>query len=335
MAVKEKRIPIDGAEIYVRREGRGKPIVLVHGIALNSDMWRYQVPYLKQRGYEVISMDLRGFGRSHHYKDDKPADYTYERWAKDLGRVLQAFHLRHVTLVGYSMGGAIAMQYMLHSNWRVDKFILVAAAGPYLQEDLPFPDDHRLRVTRAGIKLFVEMLEGIDQLEGDDLIGAADNAADEAFEHFLRIAFPTVRHADFPDGIDGLEWLKEMFHGCSYDALIGGLNQMHDVQIPLDVGSIDTPTTICHGLLDLFVPFGLGEYQQELINKAHLEPIMGGHGLFFEKAGELNRALTGAHVRRVPECPLYFCPVRWFTGTQAESWRNAYKGVTTHPHSRR
>ncbi|MGA7075843.1 MAG: alpha/beta hydrolase, partial [Halobacteriota archaeon] len=295
--------------IYVRREGEGKPIVLVHGIALTHDMWRYQVPYLKQNGYEVVSIDLRGFGSSQYYKFGKAAEYTYERWAKDLGLILQAYDLQQVTLVGYSMGGAVAMQYMLDSNWRVDKLVLIAATGPNMQETgLPFPpDDARLAATCVGLNTFAELIKKIDQVGSDQAV----KAADDAFEAFLRLTFPTIYLMDFADGIDGVKWLRKMFDSCSREALVGGLKQMHDVKIPLRVGTINTPTRICHGILDPFVPFGLGEHQKKLIADADLTPLIGGHGLFFEQADELNRALAGGQVRQIPECPFYLCPVRW------------------------
>ncbi|MGZ4902919.1 MAG: hypothetical protein ACXV47_08560 [Halobacteriota archaeon] len=86
-------------------------------------------------------------------------------------------------------------------------------------ESLPGRDDHRLAATRAGIKISVELLEAIDQGEGDEAV----EAANRAFDYFLRFIFPIIRHADFPDCIDGLEWRREMFYVCDHEALIGGL----------------------------------------------------------------------------------------------------------------
>ncbi|MGZ4864665.1 MAG: alpha/beta fold hydrolase [Halobacteriota archaeon] len=307
----EEKIPVDEAEIYVRREGvGGKPIMLVHGIALDSDMWRYQVPYLKQRGYEVVTLDLRGFGQSQYVTTNTPAEYTYERWAKDLDRVIQHYGLQHVTMVGYSMGGAVVMEYMMNYSGSVDKFVLVDAAGPYMQEKLPFPDNDRLAATCLGIETFRDLVIAIGQA-GDDQ--AAKAAANNAFEYFWRLTFPTIRLVHFPDGINGLTWVREMFEGCTHEALVSGLTQMHDTEIKLDGYKINTPITVCHGLLDPFVPFGLGEKTyRDLRPYSDLEMIMAGHGLFFEQARELNHVLTG---EPVPECRFTWCPIRRILGS--------------------
>jgi pimeloyl-ACP methyl ester carboxylesterase len=175
------------------------------------------------------------------------------------------------------------------------------------ETDLPFPDSARLAATCAGLNSFAELIKKIDQAGSDQ----AAKAADVAFAAFLRLTFPTIDLMDFPDGFDGVNWLREMFDSCSHEALVSGLKQMHDVKIPLFKGTINTPTRICHEILDPFVPFGLGEHQKELIEGADLIPLIGGYGLFFEQADELNRALAGGQVRQIPECPFFLCPVRW------------------------
>jgi len=66
------------------------PSNVVHGWALNHEMWKFQIPYLKDNGYQVVAIDLRGFGNS----DKPPAGYTYETWANDLGTVIEKLDRR-------------------------------------------------------------------------------------------------------------------------------------------------------------------------------------------------------------------------------------------------
>jgi pimeloyl-ACP methyl ester carboxylesterase len=117
----------NGVKIFAQVQGEGKPIVLIHGWGLNHEMWNAQIPYLTEHGYKAVAVDLRGFGNS-----DKPvAVYDYDTWANDIGKVLEALDLQNVTLVGYSIGGAISMYYAAtRSDPHVEKLALVAAAGP-------------------------------------------------------------------------------------------------------------------------------------------------------------------------------------------------------------
>src|SRR5438874_115130 len=52
---------VNGIRLYYESQGDGPPVVLVHGLGLSGDMWRYQVPALAQR-YRVITLDTRGRG---------------------------------------------------------------------------------------------------------------------------------------------------------------------------------------------------------------------------------------------------------------------------------
>ncbi|MGZ4924230.1 MAG: alpha/beta fold hydrolase [Halobacteriota archaeon] len=82
---------------------------------------------------------------------------------------------------------------------------------------------------------------------------------------------------------------------------------MHEKYIPLDGNGINVPTTVCHGLIDEFLPFGLERQTSESLGSySELEILMAGHGLFVEKARELNRVLAGV---QVPDCRLIGCVI--------------------------
>lgn len=91
--------------IYSREEGRGAPIVMLHGFAASHYTWRYQIADLK-RNYRVIAVDLKGFGKS-----GKPVDGKYSIFdqADLVIQFLRRKNLTNVTLVGHSLGGAVAL----------------------------------------------------------------------------------------------------------------------------------------------------------------------------------------------------------------------------------
>jgi pimeloyl-ACP methyl ester carboxylesterase len=58
---------VGGLSFHVVEEGKGVPVLLLHGFPDSSHLWRHQIPALAKAGFRVIAPDLRGFGRS-----DKP-----------------------------------------------------------------------------------------------------------------------------------------------------------------------------------------------------------------------------------------------------------------------
>src|SRR6516225_2774683 len=92
-----------GTRVFVTRQGKGDPIVLLHGIAHSSDAWSRVIPALAQH-YEVVALDLPGCGRS-----DKPeTDYSLGAQAVAVRYALDSLGLDLVTVVGHSFGGGIA-----------------------------------------------------------------------------------------------------------------------------------------------------------------------------------------------------------------------------------
>ena len=95
----------DGAKIAVEDINRDahKTVVLVHGWPIRKEMYEYQKNILLDRGYRVVSYDIRGFGNSSVPK----SGYNYNQLATDLYCVIDNLKVDSVTLVGFSMGGAI------------------------------------------------------------------------------------------------------------------------------------------------------------------------------------------------------------------------------------
>jgi non-heme chloroperoxidase len=90
-----------GVELFYQDQGKGRPVVLIHGWPLSHEMWQYQLLELPKHGLRTIAYDRRGFGHS-----SKPWDgYDYDTFADDLKSVLDALDLEDAILVGFSMGG--------------------------------------------------------------------------------------------------------------------------------------------------------------------------------------------------------------------------------------
>ncbi|WP_448507348.1 alpha/beta fold hydrolase [Immundisolibacter sp.] len=115
----EGDIDIDGGRLHYRREGRGEPLVLVHGFGLDHRVWAPQWPVLTE-SFDVISYDLRGFGRS-----SLPGEAPYAHH-QDLRALLDALKVERAHLIGHSLGGGIAASFDVAYPERTGRVVLSA-----------------------------------------------------------------------------------------------------------------------------------------------------------------------------------------------------------------
>lgn len=95
----------DECQLHYEEYGSGTPLLLVHGLGSSTLDWEYQIPTLS-RHHRVISLDLRGHGRS-----DKPDErYSIAGFAEDVAALVEHLNLSPVHLVGISMGGMTGFQ---------------------------------------------------------------------------------------------------------------------------------------------------------------------------------------------------------------------------------
>jgi pimeloyl-ACP methyl ester carboxylesterase len=109
-------------------QGEGIPLVLVHGLGARGEDWGRMMPALAAHGFHIYAPDLPGYGRS-----SKPKDATYSIAMEEAAVVsfLQAMHLPHADVGGWSMGGWVAMKLALDHPEMVDRLVIYDSAGVY------------------------------------------------------------------------------------------------------------------------------------------------------------------------------------------------------------
>jgi pimeloyl-ACP methyl ester carboxylesterase len=116
---------VDGLSLHYVVEGRGPAVVLLHGLGGFAQSWRHTIDALATRA-TVFAVDLPGFGRS-----AKPRTaYGLGYFARALHGFLDAMGVGQASLVGHSLGGAVAVTYALTHPSRVERVALVAALVP-------------------------------------------------------------------------------------------------------------------------------------------------------------------------------------------------------------
>ena len=124
----------DGIKLAYERVGDGAPVFLIHGFGSSAHQnWKSTGWYgsLTAAGFAVVAMDCRGHGLSD--KPHDPAFYGHDRMAEDALAVMNAAGIVAAPVVGYSMGGFIALRLAAAHGARVSKLALGGVGEFYLR----------------------------------------------------------------------------------------------------------------------------------------------------------------------------------------------------------
>jgi non-heme chloroperoxidase len=256
----------DGVKINVQDIGTGQPVVFLHGWPVNSNMFEYQFNELPKYGYRCIGIDLRGFGES-----DKPWDgYNYHTMTDDVRAVIDALDLHNVALVGFSMGGALAIHYMArYQGAGVSRLALMRAAAPVFtqREDFPFG------LPRSGV---------------DGLIAGTYADRPAMLKGFSQNFFYAPEKLSQEFSI----WNLSLGLAASSYATIQCAIELRDADLRGDLASIHVPTAILHGIDDKVCLFDLAKVMHEGIKGSELIAFENaGHGFYYEQRDKVNAEL--------------------------------------------
>ena len=111
-------------DIFIRDEGEGFPLVLVHGFLGSSAMWKPQIDFFKDN-FRVITPDLPGFGKSNKAKPHN----SIQSMANLLLDCLEEKKIDKFYLLGHSMGGMIVQEMSKKSGEKISKLVCYST-GP-------------------------------------------------------------------------------------------------------------------------------------------------------------------------------------------------------------
>jgi pimeloyl-ACP methyl ester carboxylesterase len=119
-----KYLELHGDRVAYRDAGDGDVVLLIHGMAGSSETWRALIPQLSKR-YRVIAPDLLGHGHS-----AKPrGDYSLGAFAVWLRDLLDELAVSRATIVGQSLGGGVAMQFVYQHPDYCERLVLISSGG--------------------------------------------------------------------------------------------------------------------------------------------------------------------------------------------------------------
>jgi pimeloyl-ACP methyl ester carboxylesterase len=116
---------VDGVHLYYEVHGAGRPVILLHGGFGTIDHdWGALIPALAAH-YQVIAVELQAHGRTADI--DRPL--RYESLADDIDALISQQKLDHPDVIGYSLGGGVALQLAIHHPGSIGKIALVSTAA--------------------------------------------------------------------------------------------------------------------------------------------------------------------------------------------------------------
>lgn len=115
---------VNTIELDYEDSGKGKVLLLLHGLGSTKKDWDAQVPFFSKT-HRVITVDLRGHGNSSKPEDD----YGVELMTEDVIQLLDHLNIKKVTAVGFSMGGAVAFE-MAASHPDYLENLVIVNSGP-------------------------------------------------------------------------------------------------------------------------------------------------------------------------------------------------------------
>lgn len=225
-----KRLVANEIELETVDQGRGRPLVFVHGFPLDHTIWNAQVDELSGR-YRVIAPDLRGFGAS----GVTEGTVTMDTMADDLAALLDSLGVEEpVVLCGLSMGGYVAWQFRRRHASRLGALVLCdtragadspeAAAGRLATADAVIAEGPAALVEGMVPKLLAEAtLRGRPQLvesvrkmmlatDPRGIAAAARGMAErpDSTELLAKIDFPTLVIVGRHDALSTVDQMRSM-----------------------------------------------------------------------------------------------------------------------------
>jgi len=248
----------DGAQIFYKDWGSGKPVMFHHGWPLSSDDWDAQMLFFLAKGYRVIAHDRRGHGRSSQTFVCNDMD-TY---ARDVAELVKHLDLRDAVHIGHSTGGGEVARYVAqHSQGRASKAILIGAVPPIM-----------LKTEKNPEGLPIELFDGFRA-----------RVATDRSEFYREVPTPFFGYnrpgAAVSEGVKGNWWRQGMMGGvkAQYDCI----KAFSETDFTEDLQKLNVPVLIMHGADDQIVPIANSALlSAKLVKNAQLKVYPGlSHGM--------------------------------------------------------
>jgi pimeloyl-ACP methyl ester carboxylesterase len=233
-------------QVHYRDEGKGFPIVLVHGTASSLHTWDDWTKSLT-KNYRIIRMDLPAFGIT---GPNANADYSVKSYTNFLYQFLTKLKVDKFHLAGNSLGGNIAWNYAAEYPNKVEKLILVDASG--LPTNKPQPAIFKMAKTPVLNSLFLYITpKFFIKKNMSEVYANESKITDELVTRYHKMALRVGNRQAF---IDRAKTDFKLGEKANYDKL----------------KSIKTPTLLIWGAKDNWIPLNNGKRMDSIMQNSKL-----------------------------------------------------------------
>jgi pimeloyl-[acyl-carrier protein] methyl ester esterase len=252
----------DGTTISFSDQGKGLPLLFLHGWLMSRRVWHFQLPLAAE--FRIITLDLRGHGGS-----DSPI-FSYAACLDDIEQLLDHLGIDNLVIVGWSMGAQIAISSCARLQGRVSGLVLVGGTSCFCTAD-----------GYAG---------GLPKIEARGMAIRVKRDYREASGHFFRSMF-SAQETAVADLLDIAA--KTTASLPPRQLALAALQELIDSDLRGLLAKMPSPALLVHGAEDRICPVGAAEFMADRLPLASLMVLPdAGHAPFLTAAERFNAAVT-------------------------------------------
>jgi len=263
----DMKLEAGGVDLNYELSGEGASLTLVHGFTDNLNMWYNQVPVFSER-FQVLVYDVRGHGKT----KTPEGGFSMDLFAADVHALLKALGIEKTCILGYSMGGRIALRFALEHP-EMTRGLVFANSG-VMGSDVQ-PTERQLAELAERRRQLVEMFE-TGQIEV-----IADGMAERSFSPGFRDKDPATfqKYKDVKLQNDPRHYLAIM------QAMVEAITN------PPDLRQLQCPALIIAGEQDSFMAVAEAKSMERAIGDATVRVLPTGHAAAIEAPQAFNQAV--------------------------------------------
>ena len=268
----QRWVEVAGRRVNVVELGSGPPIVFVHGLSGSWQNWLEQLPVFA-REHRVVAFDLPGFGAS-----EMPADeISISGYARFVDALHDAMGIDSAAVVGNSMGGFIGAELAIRFPARVERLVLVSAAGLTVEHQRHEKGLVVLKTLDRRLAAYAAWLGS-----KSDTLARRPRAR--------RMIFGLVTHR--PDLLPA-PLIAEQIRGSGKPGFVPALDALTSYPIRDRLPEIACPTLIVWGAEDMLVPVrDADDFARLIPNSRKVVWSQTGHMAMLERPAAFNRLLA-------------------------------------------
>lgn len=255
------RLRVNSISINYELTGKGDCLALIHGLSENLAIWKNQVSAFA-RHYQVLAYDVRGQGQS----DVGDGDCSAKVFAHDLCLLLDALKIKDTFIVGFSMGGVIALQFALDYSQRTKGIVVLSSSSECNAQAARWYEERAALAERRGL----------EAVAGED--------AERCFTPQFRDSHPEV--------VAKYKTLRSRTNPRGYARAAQAMAELYPHPLTPELSKIKCPTLILVGEQDMAAPPGGSVIMHRRIPGSQLRIVKGwAHQVLLEAPQELNTTI--------------------------------------------